>query len=183
MRPCIWAIFLLLVLPLHAAAGEGMYLYLECGPGEECIHLPDLDNIMMPVQTTPSMVLTKSDFESARIDTYDESRQSVGFVFKKDAAEKFGKLTEANIGKRLMVVFNDKILTAPVIREAIRGGEIRVDGKEVSFWREISWVRELIEESYGTNRRMIIAFVIIAAAVICSALAFILLPRMRRTYP
>lgn len=64
----------------------------------------------------------------------------------------------------------------------IRGGENRIDSQEVSFRREIFWIRELVEESYGTNRRLIIAFVSIAAAVLCSALALILLPRMRRTY-
>ncbi len=135
----------------------------------------------MSVPATPALVLGKADFKSARIDTYENAQQTVMLELKKEAAEKFEKITEENIGKRLAVVFNNKILTAPIVRDAIRGGKIKLDGKQVSFWKEIPWLQELIEESYDTSKHSVLTFAIVAAAVLITAFAFILLPRLKRT--
>ena len=101
---------------------------------------PDSDGDTMSVLATPALVLGKADFKSARIDTYENAQQAVMLEFKKEAAEKFEKITEEDIGRRLAVVFNNKILTAPIVRDAIRGGKIKLDGKQVSFWKEIPWL-------------------------------------------
>lgn len=174
-------LFLCLALSANAAPDNAMYLYPECESGQACIDLADSDGDTMSVLATPALVLGKADFKSARIDTYEDYQQAVMLELKRDAAEKFEKITGENIGRRLMVVFNNKILTAPKVRDTIRGGKIRLDGKQVSFWKEIPWLQELIEESYDTSNRLVISYVIIAAAVVISAFAFILLPRMKRT--
>ena len=174
-------LFLCLALLANAAPDNSMYLYLECVSGQACIDLPDSDGDTMSILATPALVLGKADFKSARIDMYENAQQSVMLELKREAAEKFEKITGENIGKRLAVVFNNEILTAPTVRDAIRGGKIKLDGKKVTFWKEIPWLQELIEESYDTSRQSVITFVIVAAAVVLSAFAFILLPRMKRT--
>ena len=174
-------LFLCFTVSANAAPDNSMYLYLECESGQACIDLPDSDGDTMSVLATPALVLGKEDFKSARIDTYENAQQALILELKKEAAEKFEKITGENIGRRLAVVFNNKILTAPTVRDAIRGGKIRLDGKKVTFWKEIPWLQELIEESYDTSRQSVITFVIVAAVVVLSAFAFILLPRLKRT--
>jgi preprotein translocase subunit SecD len=51
-------------------------------------------------------------------------------------AERFAKITKESIGKRLAIVSNGKILSAPVIRTEIAGGSLVISGnftpKEIS---------------------------------------------------
>ena len=42
--------------------------------------------------------------------------------------ERFASLTERSVGKRLAIVVNGKIVSAPVVREKIAGGEVVVNG-------------------------------------------------------
>ena len=46
----------------------------------------------------------------------------VSFTLDRYGAQKFGKVTTNNVGKQLAIVLDGKIISAPVIREAITGG-------------------------------------------------------------
>ncbi len=52
----------------------------------------------------------------------------VSFTLDRYGAQKFGKVTTNNIGKRLAIVLDNKIISAPVIREAITGGSGTISG-------------------------------------------------------
>jgi len=52
----------------------------------------------------------------------------VEFQFNRLGAEKFGRITQENIGRRFAVVLDDKVITAPVIRSAILGGRGIIEG-------------------------------------------------------
>ncbi|MCB9569480.1 MAG: hypothetical protein H6710_20080 [Myxococcales bacterium] len=52
--------------------------------------------------------------------------RTVRLVLRADAAERFGRATEALKGDCLAVVFDGAVITAPVIWEAIPGGEINL---------------------------------------------------------
>ncbi len=52
----------------------------------------------------------------------------VEFQFNRLGAEKFGKITQDNIGRRFAVVLDGKVITAPVIRSAILGGRGIIEG-------------------------------------------------------
>ena len=52
----------------------------------------------------------------------------VAFTLDRYGAQKFGKVTTNNIGKRLAIVLDNKIISAPVIREAITGGSGTISG-------------------------------------------------------
>jgi len=52
----------------------------------------------------------------------------VQFKFDGIGARKFGDATKANVGKRFAIVLDDKIISAPVIRDAILGGSGIISG-------------------------------------------------------
>ena len=52
----------------------------------------------------------------------------VEFQFNTLGAQKFGDITQANIGKRFAIVLDNKVITAPVIRTAILGGRGIIEG-------------------------------------------------------
>tara|TARA_B100000029_G_scaffold503655_1_gene580979 strand:+ start:1540 stop:3090 length:1551 start_codon:yes stop_codon:yes gene_type:complete len=53
---------------------------------------------------------------------------AVSFRFDTTGAQKFGKATSENIGKRFAVVLDGSVITAPVIRSAITGGSGIITG-------------------------------------------------------
>ena len=57
---------------------------------------------------------------------------AVSFRFDTTGAQKFGKATTENIGKRFAVVLDGVIITAPVIRSAITGGSGIISGNFTS---------------------------------------------------
>lgn len=52
----------------------------------------------------------------------------VNFVLNKTGGRQFGDMTQANIGRALAVVLDDKVITAPVIRSAITTGSGEISG-------------------------------------------------------
>ena len=52
----------------------------------------------------------------------------VAISFNKQGARIFARITEANVGKRLAIILDNKVHSAPVIREKIPGGEARITG-------------------------------------------------------
>ena len=52
----------------------------------------------------------------------------VSFKFDSVGARKFGDATSKNVGKRFAIVLDDKIISAPVIKDAILGGSGIISG-------------------------------------------------------
>jgi preprotein translocase subunit SecD len=52
----------------------------------------------------------------------------VDFTFNRSGARRFGKFTREHIGKRFAVVLDDKVISAPVIRNAIEDGHGYIEG-------------------------------------------------------
>ena len=184
MRFHIFVLFLLcLASTVNAATGDALYLHLECSPGQACINLPYGNNGKQSVLATPALVLGKADLKSARVQTYEDARMAIILELHQEAADVFGKVTGENVGKKLAVVFHDKILTSPTIRESIGGGKIKIDGGgKDPFWREAPWLQDLIEDSYKTSGRSVIVYVLVALAVSIAGFVFILLPRIKRSH-
>ena len=60
---------------------------------------------------------------------HDEyGRPQVGFHFNKIGAKKFGEATSENVGKRLAIVLDDQVISAPNIQTAITGGHGTISG-------------------------------------------------------
>ena len=52
----------------------------------------------------------------------------VSFTFDRVGAKKFGRATTDNVGKRLAIILDDKVISAPQIQEAILGGNGQITG-------------------------------------------------------
>jgi preprotein translocase subunit SecD len=52
----------------------------------------------------------------------------VSFKFDSTGARRFGEATRDNVGKRFAIVLDNKVISAPVIREAILGGQGVIEG-------------------------------------------------------
>lgn len=82
-----------------------------------------------------SRILLKKDAEMVFNDYLDEvlfinddNWPMVEIALNREGAEEFAKLTKENIGERLAIVFNGKVLFAPVIKEPIVGGRMQISG-------------------------------------------------------
>ena len=53
---------------------------------------------------------------------------AVSFRFDTTGAQKFGRATSENVGKRFAVILDGVVITAPVIRSAITGGSGIITG-------------------------------------------------------
>ena len=74
-----------------------------------------------------TLSLTKADILEAE-QSFADGRPIVRIKFGPAAAARFGEITSRNVGKVLQVAVGDRILTAPVIRSAITGGEVIIEG-------------------------------------------------------
>ena len=63
-----------------------------------------------------------------RIDPQD-NRPYVSLSFDSIGADKFAKITRRNVGRNMAIVLDEKVQSAPVIREAITGGEASISGQ------------------------------------------------------
>ena len=74
--------------------------------------------------------MTGEYIRDARVRFDQQTNQPyVSLSFDSIGADRFAKLTERNQGKRLAIVLDDKVQSAPVIREKISGGEASISGQ------------------------------------------------------
>ncbi len=70
-----------------------------------------------------------ADLTDARAGTNGQTGEwVVNFKFNSNGARRFADITRANVGHRFAVVLDDKVITAPVIREPITGGSGQISG-------------------------------------------------------
>ncbi len=58
----------------------------------------------------------------------DSGEPVVNFKLDREGARAFGEMTQANVGRPLAIVLDDKVLTAPVIRTTIMSGSGEISG-------------------------------------------------------
>ena len=60
---------------------------------------------------------------------YDQNNQAVVNIgFNAEGGRKFGRITQDNIGKPFAIILDNQVLSAPVIRSAILGGQAQISG-------------------------------------------------------
>jgi preprotein translocase subunit SecD len=55
-------------------------------------------------------------------------KPAVSIDFTKEGAEKFASLTRKNIGKPLVILLDNLVISAPIVQEEIRGGSAQITG-------------------------------------------------------
>jgi len=178
--------FLMHALLASVHADDGLYFYLECSPGQDCIQLAYGNGKTESVQAAPVQVLARADIQSASIQQGEGIPLSLKIKLRKEASAAFEKITGENIGKKLLVVFDNKILNTPTINAPIADPVIIIGSgydEQGPFWKRASWLQDLIKDSNRARGRSIMIYGIVALVVLLAAFAFVLLPRMRRTRP
>lgn len=84
---------------------------------------------------SPTVWLEGDDVESASAATSTDSTTGateyvVELVFTDEAAETFADLTEDYLGDTIYILYDDEIVSAPVVESAITGGECIIEGME-----------------------------------------------------
>ncbi|MFA7256537.1 MAG: protein translocase subunit SecD [Kiritimatiellales bacterium] len=101
--------------------------------------LPDGSTVYKPAYIEVRKQLTGSALKDARVDYDQVNRPYIGLTFNKAGAERFGKITAAyaprgdnnlnsDTGRRLAIILDGKLYSAPVIQDAIYGGSAQITG-------------------------------------------------------
>jgi preprotein translocase subunit SecD len=81
-----------------------------------------------PIYLHPAPVLARDDIAQTRVVIDDFSKRPlIDVTFTKPGQAKMGKATEENIGKRLAIVVDGKVISAPFIRSKI-GERAQISG-------------------------------------------------------
>ncbi|MBO4396195.1 MAG: protein translocase subunit SecD [Eubacterium sp.] len=82
----------------------------------------DKENVEMDGSTIKEATATTQSTSSGKTENI------VQIKFTGKGAKKFGDITGAHVGERLAIVYDDKLVSAPNIKEAITGGECVISG-------------------------------------------------------
>lgn len=103
-------------------------------PGSEILYQEIKSADTGRIRKTPFLLkkraaLTGAYLSDARVQIESQYNEvSVSMRLDKKGARIFEKLTEENVNKRLAIVLDNKVVTAPVIKEKIPDGEARITG-------------------------------------------------------
>jgi SecD/SecF fusion protein len=105
-----------------------MSFHLLGSQGERGVRmLPDDDGQTYPVQAR--VLLSGDRLTDARVAFDPNNNQPVvSFRFDQAGAARFAQVTRENVGSPFAIVLDDKVLSAPVIREPITGGAGQISG-------------------------------------------------------
>jgi preprotein translocase subunit SecD len=100
-------------------------------PGSEILPADDeIDQLGRPVlYLVRKRVMVAGESLVDAQSTIDQGRPVVSFRFDAVGARKFGSATKSNVGKPFAIVLDKKVISAPVIREAILGGSGIISGR------------------------------------------------------
>lgn len=94
---------------------------------------PRASEVLYDASKTPYLVekqvmISGRDLVDAYVTLDPYSGPVVAFQFNASATEKFGRLTQANVDRAFAIVFDNEVLSAPVIREPIPSGRGQISG-------------------------------------------------------
>ena len=96
-------------------------------PGDE--YLPMQNNPNEKIAVRRRVDVDGADLTDARAGTNPQTGEwVVNFTFNSVGARRFGDITRANVNRRFAIVLDNKVISAPVIREPITGGRGQISG-------------------------------------------------------
>ena len=102
-------------------------------PGDEVLALKDGRNSSGGSIVVQKRVMVSGDtLTDAQLTFQNGTEPVVSFKFDSVGARRFGEATTANVGKRFAIVLDRDVISAPVIREPIRGGSGVISGSFTS---------------------------------------------------
>ena len=113
-------------LTFHPVVGRSSDPAANPGPGNLLIQDLDVESEYYIVEQ--AAVLSGEDLVDAQ-PTFDQNgRPAVSFRFNPSGARIFGQYTSENVGALFATVLDDRVITAPQIREPITGGSGQITG-------------------------------------------------------
>jgi preprotein translocase subunit SecD len=110
------------VSPLEAEAGR-------LPPGSQLLYEESDDDGAPPQpHVVRKRVVVSGDMLVDAQTTFDQGQPVVSFRFDSQGGRKFGEATKNNVGNQLAIVLDGKVVSAPVIRAAIMGGNGIISG-------------------------------------------------------
>jgi len=82
-----------------------------------------------PYLLKKEVLLTGAALASARVELGEFGAPHIGLEFNPDGAKKFARITRKNIGKRLAIILDNRVHSAPVIKDEITGGRAQITGR------------------------------------------------------
>ncbi|MDX2448586.1 MAG: protein translocase subunit SecD, partial [Desulfobacterales bacterium] len=113
----------------------GIALQGNVPPESEILYEDNLDPTTNRITKTPYLVkkrtlLTGAQLVDARVQIDSQYNDPyVSIEFDKKGGRVFESITEQNVKKRLAIILDDKVYSAPVIQEKISGGSARITGQ------------------------------------------------------
>ena len=102
--------------------------------------VPGEDNYVLArsleeIREAGSVVLEGTDVADAQGGAYQKedgsSREyAVSLKLTDEGKKKFAEATEANVGKQIAIIYDNAVLSAPTVQEAITGGQAEINGME-----------------------------------------------------
>lgn len=158
-------------------------------PGLGQVVLPAADQEGVYYTLDESPVVTGEELTDAMPSSDQNGMPSVDFRFNPTGARKFGAYTSANVGQPFAIVLDNKVISAPVIRQAITTGSGQISGSmdfeeanrlavllragalpaELTFLEERTIGPELGQDSVDAGKiASIVGFVAVVALMIMS---------------
>ena len=103
-------------------------------PGDELLYQRTEDSATGTVSRTPYLIkkktlLTGDQLTDARVAVDTQFNEPyVSLTFNRTGAKRFETITGANVGKRLAIILDDNVYSAPNINERIGGGRAQISG-------------------------------------------------------
>ncbi|MDE2228357.1 MAG: protein translocase subunit SecD [Alphaproteobacteria bacterium] len=100
-------------------------------------HAPPGDELLPAAENRPGLpsayvvrrrILVSGDMLTDAQPTFQENEPVVSFKFDSVGARRFAEATKDNVGKPFAIVLDNKVISAPVIREPILGGQGVISG-------------------------------------------------------
>lgn len=79
------------------------------------------------------VILTGDQVSSAKPAIYEQNgikSYAVSLTFTEEGTKAFATATTDNVGKRIAIIYDGKVYSNPVVREAITGGQCQIDGMD-----------------------------------------------------
>ncbi len=96
--------------------------------GYEILPLSDPRRGQKSIVVEKEAKLTGQHLQDARVQFGSGQGPAVGLTFDDEGAQTFGDLTSRNVGQRIAIVIDEKIISAPEVNEAIYGGRAQITG-------------------------------------------------------
>ncbi|VAX25045.1 Protein translocase subunit SecD [hydrothermal vent metagenome] len=103
-------------------------------PGDQLLYEKQFDPITkkvtgkIPYLVKKKVELTGGMLSNAEVRISQMNMPYVSIDFNKEGSRIFARLTTENVGKRMAIVLDDSVYSAPVIRERITGGSAMIEG-------------------------------------------------------